>query len=234
MKLVQYNHFDIVNKTIAIGEDSLVPYIVLDNADAVPNNYTDVTLDIEAIDRVREFHRIDYLTSTILQMTACPTQIAIVGGFNNLNDKQKKICAKHHCIDDFTLVAYLMATYGLSQVDAEEKAIETYTVHGTSNAEACNSRFLNKGDWDGWWKILLQSFDGSEALKIIDAVGNYMIKYREYALFGIGYGDTEFGLINFIMNDGGIVVSIENFTLKIGVIDYAQVKNDLLKFYWIS
>jgi hypothetical protein len=81
---------------------------------------------------------------------------------------------------------------------------------------------------------MIHHFGKDESLKILEASEKYMSRYRKYAMFGIGYGDTELGFMNFLTNTGGILSSIESYTLLNGVTDYTVVKTALTKFFFIS
>jgi len=231
MKLAQYDYFDVNTKTILSTFDRKNPYLILSNDDVIPDDYNDVTTDIEAIDRIHNTYQIDYLTTTILMNSACAIETINVGGFLNMSSNKKVICEKYLAADNDTIISYY-ESLGMSNIDAQGNLLLRGTEHAEYNSTSCNERWLHKKGKDGWFKILIKFFGKTESLKIIDACQKYMEKYREYATFGIGYGDTEFGLINFIMNNEGISVSIENYTLLNGS-DYTGVKNELLSYYWI-
>jgi hypothetical protein len=227
MKIVKYNHFDSATQSIAEGQAVLNPFLILETADATPADYTDVTGDIDEIEYCLTWKLIDYLTATILIKTAVTTL-----GFATLSVEHKALTARKLCTDDATIIAHHMGL-GMSLEEATAQMELDATYHATDNAEACDGRFLNKKGPNGWFLIMIHHFGKDESLKILEASEKYMSRYRKYAMFGIGYGDTELGFMNFLTNTGGILSSIESYTLLNGVTDYTAVKTALTKFFFI-
>lgn len=227
MKIVKYDHFDSATQTIVEGQTSATPFLILETADTTPADYTDVTLIIDDIEFCLRWNFIDYLTASILLKTAVAT-----AGFGTLSAEHKALAVKKLCVDEADMVAHHMGL-GMTMEEAVGQIELDSTYHATDNADACDARFLNKKGPEGWFLIMIHHFGKDESLKILEASEKYMSRYRKYALFGIGYGDTELGFLNFINNSGGIISSIESYTLANGVVDYTEVKTALNKFFFI-
>ena len=227
MKIVKYNHFNSVTNTITEGEVIADAFLILESADATPADYTDVTGDIDEIEYCLKWNVIDYLTATILLKTVSATV-----GFANLIAEHKALIAKKLCDEDATIVGHHMGL-GMTLEEATVQMEVDATYHATANAKACEGRVNNKEGLEGWFFIMIHHFGKDESLKVLEASEKYMDRYSNYAMFGIGYGDNEIGFMNFLTNTGGIITSLEDYTLANDVLDYTEVKNALTKFFFI-
>ena len=148
--------------------------------------------------------------------------------FDSLTDAEKDNIISYNNASSTVVVGYFMGK-GYSLEDASNLYAMMAFKSIEANAAACKSRFENKAS--GWFPILFAYFSEDTSQQIVDAIRNYLQDYIEFAKFGVGYGDSEIGILNFINNTGGVVSSLEDYPLKSGS-DYTAVQLALTQYFY--
>lgn len=230
MKLIQYNNFDVATSTINEGFETKDPYLVIDDGDVVPADYTDVSQDIQAINRFLSVKKIDYLAASLLIKQAVTAL-----GFNSFDSDDKMLICKHNAADTATeIVPFYEAALGITAQQAQDyhglKRLENLR----NNRDACEERYQDIDSPSGWYAIILTFFSEYDAFAIkAAAMEKYIPNYREDALLGGNYDIGLLGILDFINNTNAVGTSIENFPLKGGGSDYTVVQALLTKKFAI-
>jgi len=230
MKLLVYNHYNIETKSITDGNPVLIPFLNIADNETIPADYTDKSADLSVIEATCKIGFIDYTAAKLLAQdmydnTAGATE---QDRFDALvdDDTRLKMIAFNNV--DATIAITFIAIQ--DQVDANTATIKFMGIAALSkkeNALSCSNRFNATEQWE---IILLSYFSPDVAFDMKQDIRNYISDYKEDALFGIGYGDTRIGIINFFNNDGGILLSVEDYPLLSGS-DYTPIKIALTTYF---
>lgn len=219
-------------KKIYIEQGETIPAVIIqDSTETAPTGFDEGGINDWANHGVKHDDG-DYLMAKleikqILDDTAGVDELA---KFNALaNDQERFTCCLFNVVTGATAVPFLETYLTLSTADATAYFGGLQLQSIEDNAKACNSRYLNKSG--GWYPIIFGYFDSAVAHDIKESARHYFQDYREDALFGMNYGDPKFGILDFINNTGGIVVSLEDFALLSGT-DYTEVQSVLTKYFY--
>lgn len=232
MKLLTYDHYNIETKSVVEGQPVLEPFLNIEDNEAIPTDYTDKTTDLLVLEKMYKLNFIDYTTTKLLfkevyDNTAGATE---QDRFNALADDSTRLKMISYNNVDATIAITFIAIQ--DQVDPNTATVKFLGIAALSkkeNAKSCSNRFNSTENWE---VILLSYFSPDVCFDMKQDIRNYIADYKEDALFGIGYGDTRIGIINFFNNDGGILLSVEDYTLLNGS-DYTPVKTTLTKYFRI-
>ena len=228
MILAQYNHFVPSTKTIVEGEALNNAYLILDDGESIPVNYTDKSQDVEAIEAAHLSGAIDYLAASLL------IKLSVTAlGFNSFNPTAKDLICKHNGADTATEIIPFYEGLGMTTQQATDYHGLRRLQNLKANREACEFRYSDVDSPTGWYAIILSFFSESNAFMLKKAAYvEHIPNYREDALLGGSYDLGIVGLLDFINNTNGVGTSIENFPLLSGT-DYTVVKALLTKKFAI-
>lgn len=229
MIIAQYNHFIPVTKEIAEGQEPKDAYLVLNDGDVVPSDYTDKSQDPEVVSAANIAGMIDYLSASLLIKAAVANL-----GFNSFSTSAKDIICKHNAADTTTEIIPYYVSLGMSNEDAQNYHGIRRLKNLRCNRDACEERYQDIDSPAGWYAIILTYFEEYDAFAIkAAAYEKHIPNYREDALLGGDYDIGIIGILDFINNTNGVGTSLENFPLKGGGTDYTPVQEALTKKFAI-
>lgn len=207
------------SKVVGIDTDSWTseelkgnkPFKMIYTGDTTPNNYTDIS-SIENWDKFGKLVCSDYFAYKDAIKT-----IAIEKGWSELSIVERDLAIKYYSYPDtMSAIVHLMATKGMSQLQAQGYILIEWHKHHGNIISSCKQR------WFYVKFIVPQYLTFDDAEDLLNTVEPLVFAYHDMGRLGKNYEDKKDGLMDYIESTNAFAgqgLKENNYTLLQGTWD---------------